>query len=103
MDAFAQGAVSLVKDDTGMWVDYLTDSVILAEAVYNGEESLWEQAAAVYSSGPEEGVSFLFKFSYRIFIQQEIKYVHKYDAIIVLVFFDEVACYHILHKTIVYT
>lgn len=38
-----------------MWVDYLTDSVILAEAVYNGEESLWEQAAAVYSSGPEEG------------------------------------------------
>ena len=36
---------------------------------------------------------FLFKFSYRIFIQQEIKYVHKYDAIIVLVFFDEVACY----------
>ena len=55
MDAFAQGAVSLVKDDTGMWVDYLTDSVILAEAVYNGEESLWEQAAAVYSSGPEEG------------------------------------------------
>lgn len=55
VDAFAQGAVSLVKDDTGMWVDYLTDSVILAEAVYNGEESLWEQAAAVYSSGPEEG------------------------------------------------
>jgi len=47
--------------------------------------------------------SFLFKFSYRIFIQQEIKYVHKYDAVIVLVFFDEVACYHILHKTIVYT
>ena len=47
--------------------------------------------------------SFLFKFSYRIFIQQEIKYVHKYDAVIVLVFLDEVACYHILHKTIVYT
>ena len=46
---------------------------------------------------------FLFKFSYRIFIQQEIKYVHKYDAVIVLVFLDEVACYHILHKTIVYT
>lgn len=45
----------------------------------------------------------LFKFSYRIFIQQEIKYVHKYDAVIVLVFLDEVACYHILHKTIVYT
>ena len=42
-------------------------------------------------------------FSYRIFIQQEIKYVHKYDAVIVLVFLDEVACYHILHKTIVYT
>ena len=38
-----------------------------------------------------------------IFIQQEIKYVHKYDAVIVLVFLDEVACYHILHKTIVYT
>ena len=35
--------------------------------------------------------------------QQEIKYVHKYDAVIVLVFLDEVACYHILHKTIVYT
>ena len=46
---------------------------------------------------------FLFKFSYRIFIQQEIKYVHKFDAVIVLVFLDEVACYHILHKTIVYT
>ena len=45
----------------------------------------------------------LFKFSYRIFIQQEIKYVHKYDAVIVLVFLDEVACYHILYKTIVYT
>ena len=45
----------------------------------------------------------LFNFSYRIFIQQEIKYVHKYDAVIVLVFLDEVACYHILHKTIVYT
>ena len=45
----------------------------------------------------------LFKFSYRIFIQQEIKYVHKYDAVIVLVFLDEVTCYHILHKTIVYT
>jgi len=55
VDAFSQGGMSLVKDDTGMWVDYLTDSVILAEAVYNGEESLWEQAAAVYSSGPEEG------------------------------------------------
>lgn len=48
-------------------------------------------------------VCVLFKFSYRIFIQQEIKYVHKYDAIIVLVILDEVACYHILHKTIVYT
>ncbi len=46
---------------------------------------------------------YLFKFSYRIFIQQEIKYVHKYDAIIVLVFLDEVACYNILYKTIVYT
>lgn len=46
---------------------------------------------------------YLFKFSYRIFIQQEIKYVHKYNAVIVLVFLDEVACYHILYKTIVYT
>ena len=46
---------------------------------------------------------YLFKFSYRIFIQQEIKFVLKYDAVIVLVFLDEVACYYILHKTIVYT
>lgn len=50
VDAFAKGATSLVKDDTGMWVDYLTDSLILAEAVYNGEESPLEQAAAVYSN-----------------------------------------------------
>lgn len=39
-----------------------------------------------------------FLVSYRFFIQQEIKYVHKYDAIIVWVFLDDVACYHILHK-----
>lgn len=50
VDAFAQGAIALVKDDTGMWVDYLTDSQILAEAVYNGEEGPLEQAAAVYSN-----------------------------------------------------
>lgn len=50
VDAFAQGAKTLVKDDTGMWVDYLTDSLILAEAVYNGEEGPLEQAAAVYSN-----------------------------------------------------
>ena len=39
-----------------------------------------------------------FLVSYRFFIQQEIKYVHKYNAVIVLVFLDDVACYHILHK-----
>lgn len=50
VDAFAEGPITLVKDDTGMWVDYLTDSMILAEAVYQGDESPWNQAAAVYSS-----------------------------------------------------
>ena len=33
VDAFADGAAALVKDDTGTWVDYLTDSLILAQAV----------------------------------------------------------------------
>ena len=50
VDAFADGAAALVKDDTGTWVDYLTDSLILAQAVYRGEESPWEQAAASYSN-----------------------------------------------------
>lgn len=50
VDAFADGPTTLLKDDTGMWVDYLTDSMILAEAVYKGEESPWNQAAAVYSN-----------------------------------------------------
>lgn len=50
LDAFSEGPKTLLKDDTGMWVDYLTDSMILAEAVYNGEESPWNQAAAVYSN-----------------------------------------------------
>ena len=36
VDAFADGAAALVKDDTGTWVDYLTDSLILAQAVYRG-------------------------------------------------------------------
>lgn len=48
--AFSEGSKTLLKDDTGMWVDYLTDSMILSEAVYNGEESPWNQAAAVYSN-----------------------------------------------------
>lgn len=56
LDAFAVGPTTLVKDDTGMWVDYLTDSMILAEAVYKGPEPVWEQAAAVYSNDvPAEG------------------------------------------------
>lgn len=56
VDAFAQGPITLVKDDTGMWVDYLTDATILSEAVYNGEESPWNQAAAVYNAAiPAEG------------------------------------------------
>ena len=42
----------------------------------------------------KKGVSWLMThpltvlYSYRFFIQQEIKYVHKYDAVIVLVFID---------------
>ena len=56
VDAFRNGPTTLLKDDTAMWIDYLTDSTILAEAVYDGEESPWNQAAAVYSSAvPEEG------------------------------------------------
>lgn len=50
LDAFSEGSKTLLKDDTGMWVDYLTDSMILSEAVYKGDESPWNQAAAVYSN-----------------------------------------------------
>ena len=49
------------------------------------------------------GIRGLDDFERVLACQQEIKYVHKYNAVIVLVFFDEVACYHILYKTIVYT
>lgn len=56
VDAFADGSTTLLKDDTAMWIDYLTDSTILAEVAYKGEESPWEQAAAVYSNAiPAEG------------------------------------------------
>lgn len=56
VDAFDEGPTTLLKDDTGMWVDYLTDATILSEAVYNGEESPWNQAAAVYNAEiPAEG------------------------------------------------
>lgn len=56
LDAFQDGPTTLLKDDTAMWIDYLTDSMILAEAVYDGEESAWNQAAAVYSNNtPADG------------------------------------------------
>lgn len=49
-NAFSDGSKTLLKDDTGMWVDYLTDSTILSEAVYKGNESPWNKAASVYSN-----------------------------------------------------
>lgn len=53
LDAFSDGSKTLLKDDTGMWIDYLTDSTILSEAVYKGSESTWNQAASVYSNAIE--------------------------------------------------
>lgn len=50
VDAFKNGSTTLVKDDTGMWLDYLTDSTILSEAIFQGGQNPFEKAAAVYSN-----------------------------------------------------
>lgn len=53
VESFQGGSKTLVKDDTGMWLDYLTDSTILAEAIFKGDQNPFEQAAAVYSDTPD--------------------------------------------------
>lgn len=54
VDTFKGGSTALIKDDSGTWLDYLTDSTILSEAIYKGEQSPFEQAAAVYSNSTAE-------------------------------------------------
>lgn len=52
VETFQGGSKALIKDDAGTWLDYLTDSTILSEAIYKGNEGPLEQAAAVYSNVP---------------------------------------------------
>lgn len=49
-ETFRNGNVDLIKDDVATSLDYLTEPLILAEAVYNGSESAFVKAAAIYSA-----------------------------------------------------
>ena len=49
---FSNGSVVLVKDDTSTYLDYLTEATILSEAIYDGDESAFTKAAAIYSIIP---------------------------------------------------
>ena len=51
-DTFANGSVVLVKDDMSTHLDYLTEAMILSEAIYDGGESAVTKAAAIYSVTP---------------------------------------------------
>lgn len=51
-DTFSNGSVVLVKDDTSTHLDYLTEATILSEAIYDGDESAFTKAAAIYSIIP---------------------------------------------------
>ena len=53
LETFQDGSKTLVKDDSAMWLDYLTDATILSETIYQGGQSPFEKAAAVYSNMPE--------------------------------------------------
>lgn len=52
VETFQGGSRVLVKDASATWLDYLTDATILSETVYQGDQSPFEQAAAVYSNSP---------------------------------------------------
>lgn len=54
-DVFYNGSVALVKDDLATHLDYLTEATILSEAIYDGNESPFVKAAAIYSVLPPEG------------------------------------------------
>lgn len=54
-DVFYNGSVALVKDDLATHLDYLTEVTILSEAIYDGNESPFVKAAAIYSVLPPEG------------------------------------------------
>lgn len=47
---FSQEGISLIQDNEGMFIDYFTDALMASEAVYDGNQSPWEKAAAVYSN-----------------------------------------------------
>ena len=53
-DTFANGSVVLVKDDMSTHLDYLTEAMILSEAIYDGGESAVTKAAAIYSVTPPQ-------------------------------------------------
>lgn len=48
-DTFSNGSIILVKDDSSTHLDYLTEATILSEAIYDGDESAFTKAAAIYS------------------------------------------------------
>lgn len=49
VDTFSNGSIVLVKDDMSTHLDYLTEATILSEAIYDGSESAFIKAAAIYS------------------------------------------------------
>lgn len=51
---FTDGYYMLVRNDTSTQVDNITDSIILAEAVYDGPENPWQKAAAAFYASPQE-------------------------------------------------